>query len=535
MKIRRSAVGNKSEAFVEAGYSEGFNIISSDDNNKGKTIAIQSLMYALGNEPTFPTTFDYKNYYHFVEFEVNGSLYKMCRNDNNFVLKSGSALLIFDGVSEMKRYWSRNIIALPRIAKNQISRIVDPVLLFQLFFVGQDKKDTSNIAHNGFYNKQDFLNMLFEMCGAADVELDVKEAERIKGQIKGLKEERETLLKQHSILKSQNTSISFLSSVNDRAKFSEKVDMLERISDKIVDLKKFRNLAATRKSKWETTLKELRSLNRTVAGGELHCMECHSTNISFSSAKKNGYTFDVSSAEMRSEIIISITEKINAYKEEIEDYTRQINVAQDELNELMADESITLEALVAYKEEIFSATDAEKRIREVEEQIAVLNSRLQANSERGKAKKEKREEIISRILEVMNDSYRIIDPNGNLYFETLFTGRNQTYSGSEATVFHLVRLYAFWKILGHDYPIVVDSFRAEDLSTTKESSVIELFSSVPNQIIFTTTLKDEELGKYDRLRGIHHLDYKDHVPSKMLDESYLTEFIQIMESMSIKM
>jgi hypothetical protein len=29
-------------------------------------------MYALGNDPTFPTTFDYKNYYHYVELLAPG-------------------------------------------------------------------------------------------------------------------------------------------------------------------------------------------------------------------------------------------------------------------------------------------------------------------------------------------------------------------------------------------------------------------------------------------------------------------------------
>ncbi len=61
MIIKKIAVGNSTEAFVEDGFTDGLNIISSDDNNKGKTIAMQSMMYAIGNEPTFPTTFDYKN------------------------------------------------------------------------------------------------------------------------------------------------------------------------------------------------------------------------------------------------------------------------------------------------------------------------------------------------------------------------------------------------------------------------------------------------------------------------------------------
>ena len=62
MIIRKTAVGNSNEAFIENDFKTGLNIISSDDNNKGKTIEIQSMMYALGNDPAFPTTFEYKNY-----------------------------------------------------------------------------------------------------------------------------------------------------------------------------------------------------------------------------------------------------------------------------------------------------------------------------------------------------------------------------------------------------------------------------------------------------------------------------------------
>lgn len=57
MIIKKIAVGNAEESFVEDSLSKGFNIISSDDNNKGKTIIVQSLMYALGNDPTFPSSF----------------------------------------------------------------------------------------------------------------------------------------------------------------------------------------------------------------------------------------------------------------------------------------------------------------------------------------------------------------------------------------------------------------------------------------------------------------------------------------------
>lgn len=109
MKILIVAVGNSKEAFVESRFAKGLNIISSDDNNKGKTIVIQSMMYALGNEPTFPTSFEYQKYYYYVEFEEHEKKYQICRSRNGFVLSQGSSILIFDNVAELKRYWSKHI------------------------------------------------------------------------------------------------------------------------------------------------------------------------------------------------------------------------------------------------------------------------------------------------------------------------------------------------------------------------------------------------------------------------------------------
>lgn len=535
MIIKRTAVGNKNEAFIESDFHTGINIISSDDNNKGKTIEIQSMMYALGNDPAFPTTFEYKDYYHYIEFEVDETTYKLCRFNNGFVLKHDSVLMLFDNVSELKRYWNKYIFALPSIVKNQISKIVDPVLFLQLFFVGQDKKDTSNISHASYYNKSDFYNMLYDICDLSGLELDEDEIKKIKEQLAKLKSERELLIKQHKILKSQETPVSFLSAVSDKTTFNKKLSEMEKISSKIAELRKARNTAATRRASWETTLKELRSLNRTMESGELRCMDCNSTNISFSSSKKNAYAFDVSSVDMRNEIIASINEKIEAYTEEINKLASQINTAQDELQTLMNDEAISLEAIVAYKQDIFSASDAEVKIKEIDLETENLKNQLKISAGTTQSKKEQQLAILIAILNEMNVVYEAIDPNGNLHFDDLFTKKDEVYSGSEATIFHLSRLYALSKVLNHNYPIVVDSFRAEDLSTSKENIVLDLYKELPNQVIFTTTLKLEELGKYDTRTDIHHIDYKDHAPSKMLSEVYVNEFCELLSSLSINL
>ena len=57
MKIKAIYIGNSEEAFAFENFQTGLNIISSDDNNKGKTIVIQSIVTGRSNKPPFTFIF----------------------------------------------------------------------------------------------------------------------------------------------------------------------------------------------------------------------------------------------------------------------------------------------------------------------------------------------------------------------------------------------------------------------------------------------------------------------------------------------
>ena len=538
MKIRKVAFGNSKEAYVENRFSDGLNIISSDDNNKGKTIVVQSMMYALGNDPTFPASFDYKENYYYVEFEENERIYKICRSTSGFLLRYEDSILLFDNVSELKRYWSKYIFALPAILKDNAMRIVDPVLFLQIFFVGQDKKDTSDIAHHAFYNKKDYEEMIYSCVGlnGSQISLSREKKMEIKARKISLEDEKRVLSKQYKILKSKKTSISYFSSESDRLVFVEKFEKLQKIQAAISDLRRLRNTAAIRKIKWENIINELRSLNRSISCGELRCLDCNSTRISMMTGKsvETCYSFDVSTTEMRNEIIDSIRDKISSYEEEIEKVTIRINAEQEKLKLIMADEKISLESIVQYKKDILTASDAEERIKEINSEIKRLDEQMLVGEVSIKSIKEERSSLMRDIVEEMNKLHNLIDPENNSEYAGLFTKRDEVYSGSEATVFHLVKLFALQRVLRHNYPIIVDSFRAEDLSTEKEEKVLQICETLDNQIIFTTTLKQEEMGKYDSQEGLNHINYFSHAPSKILDAGYLPEFLKILSDFSLE-
>lgn len=90
------------------------------------------------------------------------------------------------------------------------------------------------------------------------------------------------------------------------------------------------------------------------------------------------------------------------------------------------------------------------------------------------------------------------------------------------------------KVLNHDFPIVMDYFRDGELSSLKEAKVIDLFNKLSNQVIFTVTLKDEEIGKYDDLKDVNHINYINNEPFKLLSNRYLDDFLETCNSLSLK-
>lgn len=79
----------------------------------------------------------------------------------------------------------------------------------------------------------------------------------------------------------------------------------------------------------------------------------------------------------------------------------------------------------------------------------------------------------------------------------------------------------------------MDYFRDGELSTSKEKKVLEMFDECNNQVILTATLKDEEIGKYDGIKGINHINYMNHKPYKLLNPEYLADFNSIIKKFKV--
>ena len=535
MIIRKIAIGNSEEAYIEDSFSKGVNIILSDDNNKGKTIVTQSILYAIGNKPIYPSSFNYKEYIYYLEFTYNDKEYIVVRSGDTFVVQSLEGIHIFDGVAELKRYWTNNIFELPTILFNGNMKVVDMELFVQMFFVAQDGKDTSTIVNSGYYHKDDFKNMILSYAGVYSSEITPGEIKKLKDQIKLLKAKRQEQIKLSDFYKEISPATEYLSRIKDQEAFDQKVSDMDAITDDISELRKKRNYLASKKALWNGTLKELRSLNRNIEVGELRCMDCDSPNIAYKGKGKSTYSFDVSSPEMRANIISSIQEKIADIEEEIKRYDFEIQKLQTELNNLLNDDEITIESIVAYKRGFRNTEEIEETVRKLDEEIEQCENKLNIGVSLSDSANEERTLFYQEFMETMNTIRKRIDPETDVDYTGMFTKRGTVVSGSEETVFYVSRVLAAVEMISHDYPIIMDSFRAEDLSTEKETRVLKEMLGLQNQCILTTTLKEEEKGKYNAFEGIHVLDYTRHRTNKILGQEYLNDFKELLNALHISL
>lgn len=533
MIIKRIAIGNRLESYIEVRIKNGVNIIYSDDNNKGKTIVIQGLMYALGNEPAFPMGFLYNNYYFYVELEINNKTIEFLRHKNSIIVKLNDDVFEFNTLTDLKYFINEKIINLPQIIKNGHPKIVDLSLLYEIFFVGQDKRNTSNIINTGYYNKKDFENLLASINGniISDITLNQKNK---KEQISQIKSKISTTKKLLNLTKDNNTLSQWVNKFDDKINFEELRNNIKVVNNDISENRRKRKNELNRKTQLEELLSELISLNKEIKGGKIICQNCGSDRITYTN---NDVTFDISNITVRNKIINSIKFQINLKEDLIDEYTNNINKAQDNLKILLKDIPGEFQSILLYKDEILSEQEYDNQLIQLNNELNKLKNSLNTDEEQDKNSKEQYKALKKAIIDKMNYYYKYIDIQGALEFTDLFTTKNLIFSGSDQQEYYFSRTLALNDCLNHIYPIIIDYFRGGEISTNRENLMIECFKSLNKQVIITATLKEQEysVDKYNYIDGINVIDYSSNRDNHILSKEHNIYFKNIIDGFNIVM
>ena len=533
MIIKSIALGNVEEAYVEERLTDGVNIIFSDDNNKGKTLVMQGMMYAMGNQPIFPKGFNYRSNYFYCKAEINDEELEFLRRDSSFLVKRQGAQYSFDNVTELKYFLvDENIFNIPQISKDERMVIADLNLFYELFFIGQDKRNPSNTINSGYNNKKDFVNMLCSLNGYPLMDMEEINEEN-KQRIQQLKADIAATKKLLKLLKKNPDVSGYVDKYGGSTQFDTFRMRVKRLHNEIAEYKKRRNLEYNRKEKLESLVQELNSLNREFEQGNVICAKCGSDKIIY---KSKGMSFEVSNSYVRKQVLASIAYQISQKEEIICEYSYQLQQLQEELKKILQEAPVELHRILLYSEIILSEIDYDNKLKELCEQLEELqaNDKKISNSEKeAKQKcKEMKEDIVSR----MNTLYREVDPQGRTFFDDVFTKRDETYSGSEEQEYYYSRVLAINDYFNHSYPLLIDCYRSGEISSQKEDIMIKNFISRKKQVIITSTLKKEEYtaNKYDQYKGnANVIDYSNNESSKLLQSQYVAKLGTIVESFGV--
>lgn len=532
MKIKRFAFGDKNTAFVEERFGERVNIIFSDDNNKGKTLLLQGIMYAMGNEPIFPAGFDSSKYYFYLQLDFNNKNFEILRKNNTFSIIMDGILSILESESEFKYFFDRNIFKLPEIVHRGVPKIVDLSLFLQIFFVGQDKRDTSKIFNSGYYNKSDFIEMLYALNKVSGIELSSEQIYKLKNELKQCRIVEAKLSKEidrYNINKAVLTNVKSSSSYKD---YKAQEALLKKLNDRLNKLHKQRYSERTRLNKNVNLKAELNSLNRAINVGQVSCDDCGSGNITY---KSKDISFDISNKSVRESILHSVDRNIIFKQEIISRIDFDITELQTELHTAISQVSPQLRDIILFQDELESVGSLDSELTSKQRDIETLTQKLKDSTTKQDGLSEQQNQLLDGIVQAMNSIYKIVDEKGTQTFIGLFTKKTINYSGSEEQEFYFAKLYALYTVLGHDFPIIIDSFRDRELSTSKEVKMIEVFESIEKQVIVTATLKKEEYSndKYETYGAITALDYSSHENGRILTDSFRVKFTSICQQFGI--
>ena len=182
-----------------------------------------------------------------------------------------------------------------------------------------------------------------------------------------------------------------------------------------------------------------------------------------------------------------------------------------------------------------SIAEIEEKVQKLDEAIDDIKQKVKAGKKQTEDSKKAQQDFYEAIVEEMNQVKGKIDIESKQLYDDLFTKRGSVVSGSEETVYYIARLISIAKLTKHSCPIIMDSFRAEDLSTEKEERVLALLSELKRQCILTTTLKAEEKDKYVKMAGINAIDYTGHHSNKILGTEGLPAFMKLLSGLGISL
>ena len=265
----------------------------------------------------------------------------------------------------------------------------------------------------------------------------------------------------------------------------------------------------------------------------MYCKNCNEKIIVYKAS--NDIVFDVSTAQMRNEILKNLKTRNSEYTNEVLEIEEKITTLQNQVQELLNKEEMKSVNLILFRDDLIKDLEYDKQLlnlsNDLEQKKIVFDDYVNKIEKNTKEQKKCEEELKAE----MSKYYQRFENSDTSEINEIFTKASETYSGSENTIFFVSRLLAILKVSNHFYPLLIDGFREGEVSTSIEKEMMDTFKNIGNQIILTATFKEEEYHKYDSDELINKIDYSNVPSKKLLQIEYVGELRTILNSFAIKL
>ncbi len=499
-------------------FTEGINVITSEENHVGKSSLVKSLYHSLGAEVGFDEMWDKKSKLYITEIIINNDIYKFVRHNGKFVvLKNDIIELITDSISvELAKYYEYILnfsVYLPNKNTGK-HELAPPVFTFLPYYIDQDAgwgmepytsfqylnqynkkyRQTSLYYHLGVYNK-DYIDLL------AKIDKNKNEISTIDTKINEIKTPLAILQKESSFLiQSENIGDFDSSFVISKEALEEIIKDVSISRDKIQKLES----QLLQYSRQKNTIKEynkIRKSNKLFVDNNQYIPAC----------PKCGYIMSEEIYKIvQSQYAIANGEFIlNQIEYLIKKVDEQLKIEKDNYV-ILAKKLKIEEEKIQNKENKFEIYTKLKglnsTIKHLEEEYNKLAGRkVYLENENKNLEKEKRKITDKKLVDAKYEEYLHSDLTSLGAWNSTFEKKlkiseplkAQGTLSSKIILSQYTALYKTMNSLSIDsiprFPFVIDSPRTKEASKLSSKEILDLIlniESLPQTIIVTVDFKD---------------------------------------------
>ncbi len=476
-------------------FDKGINVITSnqeDGTDRGKSVVMRSLYYALGAESYFETKWDIKNKVTILHLFIDDVGYYIYRSADLYKFFDEHKKLLFVSthsrdLSEKLKTYTRFAVMLPDRSNDKLE-VTPPVYNYLPFFVDQDHYEGSK--YSSFKNLQQYSDfkdsVLFYHLGIYDekyFEL-VRRKEALTEQNNQHKTRFDMLSAMQDDIEKRIGTDTYSTDMDSLKKdialyqkeYEEILSELNKCKRKLVDLRnnvyEYEALLNDMNSFSNTNEKEIHKLN------EHRCPECGSVIVETSLLRSKRYNLAEDVIIIKNELQVSIQNSSQDIVKEEENYQQLLNQLKEyegklKTNTKKTDDILRYKGLCEIRDGIVNERfDLQSRIEEESEKNKALAKEIKKYADKKKLIEEKYYELLlaARTHFGLNE----IDPEKFKKLTNVFSA-----SGSNkniATVIWYLAILTLRKTFNADaieFPIVFDSPNNVETDNEKKHALLQ--------------------------------------------------------------